>query len=207
MRSLATLKSHRSMGLPQSQFIARLGLSVPVVQGPFGGGLSSVELVAGVSDRGGLGSFGAHQVLADEIGPLAAQIRTRTRGPFALNLWIPGAPVEAQLPDAAALDRGWHVFEPYFRELGLERPAPPTRLLPDFDAQIEALLEARPTVFSFVFGVPTPRILEACRQRGIFTLGAATSIAEAQALADAGVDAIIASGMEAGGFWRAPRMA
>ncbi|MGH6930404.1 MAG: NAD(P)H-dependent flavin oxidoreductase, partial [Dongiaceae bacterium] len=68
-----------------------------------------------------------------------------------------------------------------------------------FDQQIEALLEARPPVFSFVFGIPAPAILEACRARGIVTLGAATSIAEAQALDDAGVDLIVATGFEAGG--------
>lgn len=182
-----------------TDFMQRLGLRLPVVQGPFGGGLSSVELVSAVSNRGGLGSFGSHYQSADEIGPLAARIRAATAAPFALNLWIPGPGSEAQLPDAASVERGWHVFEPYFRELGLERPQPPSRLLPDFPAQIEALLEARPAVFSFVFGVPDAKILAACRCRDILTLGAATTVAEALALESAGVDAIVASGMEAGG--------
>ena len=65
--------------------------------------------------------------------------------------------------------------------------------------QVEALLEARPAVFSFVFGIPAPAVLAACRARGILTLGAATSIAEAQALESAGVDAVVATGSEAGG--------
>ena len=180
-------------------FMQRLDLRLPVIQGPFGGGLSSVELVAAVGVRGGLGSFGAHQVAADGIGPLAAQIRAATAAPFALNLWIPGPPSEALLPDAEAFARGWQFFEPYFRELGLERPEPPRQLLPDYPAQIEALLDARPAVFSFVFGVPDAKILAACRSRNMLTLGAATTVAEARALEAAGVDAIVASGMEAGG--------
>ena len=54
-------------------------------------------------------------------------------------------------------------------------------------------------MFSFVFGVPAPDVLERCRRAGIATLGAATTAAEAKLLEDAGVDMIVASGFEAGG--------
>ena len=66
-----------------------LDLDIPLVQGPFGGGLSSVTLAATVSAAGGLGSFGAHHLTADNILETAAAIRQRTDRPFALNLWIP----------------------------------------------------------------------------------------------------------------------
>ena len=61
------------------------------------------------------------------------------------------------------------------------------------------MLELRPPVFSFVFGVPSADVLDRCRSAGIATLGAATTAAEAKLLADAGVDMIVASGFEAGG--------
>src|SRR3954468_1405546 len=67
----------------------RLGLGAPIVQGPFGGGLSAVDLVVAVSESGGLGSFGVHHLGPDDIRDVAAQIRARTRRAFALNLWIP----------------------------------------------------------------------------------------------------------------------
>jgi nitronate monooxygenase len=70
---------------------------------------------------------------------------------------------------------------------------------PRYEVQVEALIEAAPPVFSFVFGVPSSAVLGACRARGIVTIGAATSVAEAQALEAAGVDLIVASGSEAGG--------
>jgi nitronate monooxygenase len=54
-------------------------------------------------------------------------------------------------------------------------------------------------VFSFVFGVPDAAILAECRTRGVVTMGTATTVAEAVALDDAGVDVVIASGFEAGG--------
>lgn len=175
------------------------GVELPIVQGPFGGGLSSVALAAGVSNRGGLGSYGAHVLAPDGILAVAAELRAATAAPFALNLWVSDHDPEVAQVDAAAFQRAWTHFEPWFRELGVAPPAMPARCHVGFEAQVEALLEARPAVFSFVFGIPAPAVLAACRARGILTLGAATSIAEAQALEAAGVDAIVATGSEAGG--------
>jgi len=95
--------------------------------------------------------------------------------------------------------RGARLFAPYFAELGIEPAEPPPRFHPSFDEQVDALLEARPPVFSFVFGIPSAKVLAACKERHIVTLGAATTIAEARALDEAGVDAIVATGAEAGG--------
>ncbi|MDZ3824548.1 MAG: nitronate monooxygenase [Pseudoxanthomonas sp.] len=185
-----------------SDLAARLGIARPVVQGPFGGGLSSVELVVAVGEAGGLGSFGAHHLEGDGIRSVAADIRRRSDRPFALNLWLPHAE-EGESPVAAveASDHDRHARElaPWYAQLGLEAPPPPPRYLPDFDAQVEAVLAARPAVFSFVFGVPAAGLLDRCRALGILTLGTATTVAEARALDDAGVDAIVASGFEAGG--------
>jgi nitronate monooxygenase len=78
-------------------------------------------------------------------------------------------------------------------------PARPPRFGPHYPEQVDALIELRPPVFSFVFGIPAPDVLERCRRAGIATLGAATTVAEARALENAGVDMIVASGFEAGG--------
>lgn len=183
----------------ETEATRRLGIQYPIIQGPFGGGLSTVKLVATVSDMGGLGSYGAHNLAPEEIGKVASEIRAQTSQPFALNLWVSDHDAGGEIPDAATFERVWRSFAPYFAELGIDKPAPPERFHHSFDQQIEALLEARPPVFSFVFGIPSPAILQACRARGIVTLGAGTSIAEAQALEAAGVDLIVATGFEAGG--------
>lgn len=177
----------------------RLGIEHPIVQGPFGGGLSSVELAATVSNLGGLGSFGAHMLPPERIGPLVAELRAATARPFAVNLWVSDHDEGGLALDEASFARWWPLFEPWFRELGVPRPQRMERGHPSFDAQIEALLEARPPVFSFVFGIPPTRVLEECRRRGIVTVGAATTPAEAEALDAAGVDLIVATGAEAGG--------
>lgn len=89
-------------------------------------------------------------------------------------------------------------LKPYFQELGLPDPDYPARFGQKFDEQIEAVLEARPPAFSFVFGIPSNDILAECRRRGIATMGTATTPKEAAALDAAEVDVIVAAGFEAG---------
>jgi nitronate monooxygenase len=185
--------------MTETEAARRLGVRYPIIQGPFGGGLSTTRLAATVSNMGGLGSYGAHILAPDEIGHMAAEIRSLTSRPFALNLWVSDHDPGGRDMDAAAFDRVGRLFAPYFRELGLEMPEPPAYFHPRFEEQAEALLEARPPAFSFVFGLPSPSILAACRTRGIVTIGTATSIAEARMLDDARVDLIVATGFEAGG--------
>jgi len=175
----------------------RLGIAAPIVQGPFGGGLSSVKLTVAVSNTGGLGSFGANGLDAQQIAALVAELRRATDKPFAINLWVNDQPVA--LPDKAAFARFQSFFAPYYRDLNIDAPPQPVRFAPDYDAQIDAVLEARPPVLSFVFGCPAKTVLEACRARGIVTIGTATTPDEACALEAAGIGAVVATGAEAGG--------
>ena len=177
----------------------RLGIRLPIVQGPFGGGLSTVRLAATVSDMGGLGSFGAHNLAPEDIGAVATQLKSQTGHPFALNLWVSDHDAGGLSSTTEEFERVYRIFEPYFRELEIPRPEQPPRYSHRFEEQVDALIEASPPVFSFVFGVPSAAVLSECRRRDIVTVGAATSIAEAEALDDARVDLIVASGSEAGG--------
>lgn len=176
----------------------RLQLHAPIIQGPFGSGLSSVALTRAVSEAGGLGSFGVHHLQGEDILQTAAAIRAATAKPFALNLWLPHASEQGELDDVQ-FTRTLALFRPYFEELGLALPTRPASNWPGYEEQVEALLQARPAVFSFVYGIPSAEVLEQCRARGILTLGAATTVEEAQALEAAGVDMLVASGCEAGG--------
>jgi nitronate monooxygenase len=195
MRAAATADPHAT-----TEATRRLGISHPIVQGPFGGGLSTVSLAATVSNLGGLGSYGAHVLSPDELLRVTADLRAATSRPFAINLWISDHDPGGRELAAADFARVAEIFEPYFRELGVPLPAaPPPRYGEAYAEQIEALLEAAPPVFSFVFGVPAPRILAECRRRGIITVGTATSLAEARALEAANVGLIVATGAEAGG--------
>lgn len=191
------------MSWTRTPFTERLGLRLPIVQGPFGGGLSSVALVREVALAGGLGSFGVHHLQPDQIAQTATELRVATKGGlFALNLWVPLAgqpeiPVVSDEAWQAALTR----LAPKFDELKLALPdkPDPNKVWPQFEAQCEAVLAAMPAVWSFVFGVPPQWVLDRCRALGIVTVGAATTPHEARVLADAGVDMVVATGSDAGG--------
>ena len=176
-----------------------LGLEYPVIQGPFGNGLSSVELAATVAQSGGLGSFGANHLDSEQIRELGAQLYAASTRPIALNLWVSthDIPESAMTPElfAAAVER----LRPLYKAAGASPPPYPEQFAPAFEEQVTAVLEVGPAAFSFVFGVPDQRLLEAFAERDIVTIGTAITPAEAVALDEAGVNIIVASGMEAGG--------
>lgn len=186
-------------GMRPTSFQELTGLEHPIVQGPFGGGLSTVALTSLVSNHGGLGSFGAHLLSGEAIIKLARELRAATDKPFALNLWVGDQGVRSDQFSHDEFERVWSVMAPFYRDYGIVKPEQPAAFLPRFEDQVDAVLEARPAVFSFVFGIPSPSVLAEFRKRGILTLGAATTAAEGVALDEAGVDIILATGFEAGG--------
>jgi nitronate monooxygenase len=183
----------------KTKFTKLLGIDYPIVQGPFGGGLSSVKLTSTVSNAGGLGSFGCQPYSAKEIIETCREIRKHTNKPFNINLWVNDRDVRLANFGDAEYKKLIELFAPYFKELGLPIPERPTNLGPEFEEQVEAIFEVKPAVFSFVYGIPSISILEKCKLSGIKTIGAATTPDEAKALENAGVDAIVATGFEAGG--------
>jgi len=63
----------------------------------------------------------------------------------------------------------------------------------------EVVLEVRPKVVSFHFGLPAPPLLDRVKREGFVIFSSATTVQEARWLAQRGVDAVIAQGFEAGG--------
>jgi nitronate monooxygenase len=183
----------------KNRLTAKLGIDYPIVQGPLGG-LSSQRLTGAVSNFGGLGSFGALNLSPDAIKELIAEIRSLTAKPFAMNLWVSQEDDGAQRSDESAFNRSLLPISRHLTELRAPLPtykpySPATR----FEDQARALIDAKVPVFSFIFGIPPKEILQECEAKHIVTIGTATTPEEATALQEAGVDAIVASGFEAGG--------
>lgn len=176
-----------------------LGIDYPIMQGPFGGNLSSVELVSTVSNAGGLGGYGAYTLNGSEIVEIDRQIRAATNKPYNINIWVS----ETDAPNGEATDeqfqRAAQLFKPYFDEVGIPLSPKPAPFKLRFENQLQVILDLRPKVFSFMFGTLPADVMEQCRRLGIVTVGAATTLDEAIALEASGVDMIIASGFEAGG--------
>lgn len=184
----------------KTRLTEQLGLQYPIVQGPFGGGTSSPALAATVARAGGLGSYGAMALKPEEIIAVCNEIRALTDRPFAMNIWVSREDEGAR--DPAMANRFSEAYAP-LSALYAEQELPAPSLEPiaslNFAEQAEALLEAAPPVFSFIYGVPDSDLLERFRSKGIALVGGATTVDEAMALDEAGVDAIVASGFEAGG--------
>lgn len=176
-----------------------LDIRYPILQGPFGGNLSSVKLVSTVSNAGGLGGYGAYTLSPQEIIEVDQQIKVATNLPYNINLWVSDTDAVDGTVSDEQFKQAQQLFKPYFDELGIGLPEKPAPFKSRFENQVEVILHQRPPVFSFMFGIPSAEILEQCRRLGIVTAGAATTLDEAVALENAGVDLVIASGFEAGG--------
>jgi nitronate monooxygenase len=159
-----------------------------------GGGPGTPELAAAVANAGGLGALAAAYLTPDQITQAVRDTRALTSRPLNVNLFVGGyaRSIDVAPEPMMALMANVH------KEFGLPAPLLPP-LTPDpFPEQLEAILEARPEVFSFTMGIPDRDSLERIRARGIAITGTATTMEEARLLADAGVDAIVAQGAEAG---------
>ena len=174
---------------------ALLGIRHPIVLGPFGG-LSSVRLTAAVSEAGGLGSYGLYGYDGERIRQTAAELREATARPFAFNIWLPTGDEAEPGPQHAVYAQA---LQPFYEAVGVEVPARPERYMPSLDEQLDAIWDASPAVLSVVYGVPSADLIAGARSRGIRVVGTATTVAEALALEAGGVDAIVATGMEAAG--------
>ena len=182
----------------ENRLTAKLGIGYPVIQGPLGG-LSSQKLTAAVSNFGGLGSFGAHSLTPEVIKDVIAEIRSLASKPFAMNLWVSMEDEDARISDENAFNRSLAPLAVHIAALRAPRPTYKPYSPIRFEDQARVLLEANVPVFSFIYGIPPQEILEECRAKHIVTIGTATTPDEAAALQEAGVDAIVASGFEAGG--------
>lgn len=174
---------------------ALLGIEHPIVQAPMAG-MSTPALVAAVSAAGGLGSLGAAALGPDDVVAQAQAIRELTDRPFNVNFFCHHDPTL----DAAAVARERERLAPLYAELGLGEPPEPFVPPLAFDAaRLDAALEIRPAAVSFHFGLPDAPAIDALHAAGCRVLSSATTVAEAQELAQRGADAVIAQGAEAGG--------
>ncbi len=175
----------------------RLGLRVPIIQAPMAGGPSTMELVTAVSAAGGLGSFGFAYTQPDDMRRAAAAARERTDRPFGINLFVSPQPREIP-PAAQAAALG--AVAGYYAELGLPAPEPVRApYAPDLEAQLAAIAEIRPAVFTAHLGEIARERVRQFQGLGVCVGGCATCVAEAQRLEALGFDFVIAQGGEAGG--------
>lgn len=169
-------------------------LAVPILIAPMAGGPSTPELAAAGTDAGGLGFVPAGYLTAEMFAERLDSARRLTTGPIGANLFVPQP--SAATPEAInayaltltsdAQRYGVSLGEPRFDD-------------DDWDAKIEVLLDLRPAVASFTFGLPSPDERLRLTEAGITTVGTVTTVAEAKLAVERGMDAVTAQGPWAGG--------
>jgi nitronate monooxygenase len=173
-------------------FCKKFGIRCPIMLAPMAGACPASLSVA-VANAGGMGAMGALLTPPARIRTWAEEVRAHTNGPFQINVWIPDPPALRNSDAEAKLRHFLAEWGPVVApEAGDVKPPP-------FDAQCEALLETAPPVVSSIMGVFAPQFVSRLKARGIAWFATATTAAEARAARDAGADAIIAQGGEAGG--------
>ncbi|MEM8532268.1 MAG: DUF561 domain-containing protein [Chloroflexota bacterium] len=179
----------------QTPFTDLAHITYPVIQAPMAGGATPPELVAVVSNGGGLGSLGAGYMSPQQIQGAIQSIRALTDRPFAVNIFIP----EANAADSAQIAASHTLLQPYREALSIAAPPEAAVYTESFEEQMSIILAERVPIVSFTFGGLPSVWIERLKTIGTVIMGTATTVREAMALEQAGVDVVVAQGSEAGG--------
>ena len=180
-----------------STLLKQIGVDLPVIQAPMAG-TSTPELAASVSNAGGLGSIAVGATDAAGARVMIESTRRLTGKPFNVNVFC-HAPARADRErEAALLD----ALKPVFERFDAAPPAAIREIYKSFvadDAMQKLLLETKPAVVSFHFGLPSTDVIAQLKAAGIVLLSTATNLDEAEHAVAAGIDGVVAQGYEAGG--------
>ena len=174
--------------------VAGTEIGLPIVGAPLAGGPSTPALAAAVSAAGGLGFVAAGYKTAAEVAADVESVRRATEKPFGVNLFVPG-PRDVDEAAVAAYARRLATEEARYGVPSGE----PRWSDDDWTAKLELVERERPAVVSFTFGLPDAAVVESLQAAGIAVWCTITSPAEAAAASEAGVDALVVQGAEAGG--------
>jgi nitronate monooxygenase len=179
-----------------------LGVEYPIIQAGMSG-VAGPELVAEVSNAGGLGILTGALTPPAELREKIHRIRKLTDRPFGVNLLLqtdlrpPKDPARISEELVAKVQAQLNRFR---ERLGIAKSASRPGAVPDLvNSAFEIILEERVPVWSIGLGNPTPEMVGRCRERGIKVIGMVATVDDAKAVAASGVDAVVAQGGEAGG--------
>jgi nitronate monooxygenase len=180
---------------PDRRYLDLVGITHPIIQAPMAGA-NLAELAIAVSRAGGLGSLPCGMLSVAAARGELQRLRQQTQAAVNANFFCHATP-----PADPTRDSRWRQrLSPYYAELGLEPgPAAGAGRAPFDQAMCALVLELRPRVVSFHYGLPEAALLAPLKAAGVIIQSSATTVEEARWLEAHGADAIIAQGVEAGG--------
>src|SRR5688572_9586347 len=184
-----------------------LGIEYPILLAGMGGGdgFARAELVAAVSEAGGLGIIGAAGWTPEQIHDECEKVRSLTKKPFGIDILLP-ASAENPPANASAIDPSYNAWaEGAIERLGLQAPPPSPAPTPDGltprqrqDRQVEAIISEKPKLMAAGLGSPEPYV-KSLHAADIVVLGLVGNVKTAKRVKDGGADIVVAQGHEAGG--------
>lgn len=172
-----------------------LQIKYPIIQAGMAGAITTPELVAAVSNSGGLGTLGAGYMSPEQIRQSIYEIRELTDKPFAVNLLLTK---EIQIEEEK-VQVARNLLEPIRKELGIDEYNQSLQLPKSYKEQLQVLQEEKVPVVSFAFHTLEQEEIASLKRERIKAIGTATNVAEAKVLAELKVDVIVGQGSEAGG--------
>lgn len=181
---------------PDRRICDLLDIEHPILLAPMAG-TTGPEIVAAVSNAGGLGSHGCATLPTEALERDMSAIAGLTNRPFNLNFFCHAEPQMTHDHHEALLA----ALAPHYQAAGVSPPTdmPAPNFQPFGTGHLDVLLRHPPAVVSFHFGLPEADAVQDLKEAGCTILSSATTVEEALWLAARGVDAIIAQGWEAGG--------
>ena len=170
-----------------------LEIEHPIIQAPMAG-VTTPGFVAAAAEAGALGSIGAGYLSAEETRAFIREVKRQTRKPFAVNLFVPEKVKMNQL----YLREAYEALQPIGKQLGMPFWKAPLSK-PEFDEQVQTVVEEGVKICSFTFGLPDEETIRLLKENDVVLIGTATTVEEAELAEQAGMDAVVAQGSEAGG--------
>lgn len=172
----------------------------PIVLAPLAGGPSTPELAAAVSNAGGLGFLAAGYLAPDMFAERLRRTHELTTEPIGVNVFV----LEDNGVDDDAVAAYARELEPEARARGVQLGEP--RFDDDWlDEKLDVIVRARVEIVSTTFGCLAAETVARLQESGTRVWATVTAAHEARAARDAGVDALVVQGAEAGGHrgaWR-----
>jgi len=174
------------------RFREEYGLAVPIIMAPMAGACPP-SLAAAVSNAGGMGACGSLMLDPEQIKDWTKEFKSRTKGSLLLNTWIPDPEPTRDFHHEKQLIEFLSRFVPEMSDSFTKISSV------CFEEQCQAMLDADPNVISSIMGLFKPSFVCELKERRIKWFATVTSVSEAIIAEEAGADALVVQGSEAGG--------
>jgi len=179
----------------QNRLTEMLGITEPIIQAPMAGGTTTSELVASASNFGGLGMIGAGYLDDTQLREQVRKTKQQTDERFGVNLFV----VDPLDVSEQKVSESMEDLKPFRKALEVSEEVPNFPMSWGLENKIHIILEEDVPVCSFTFGIPSQELISLLKQNNRIVIGTATTVKEAIAVENAGMDAVVVQGSEAGG--------